>query len=628
MKSGQILIVPAVEKGRGGGHLSRCINLVKDLRSAGREAFLYVNKNTQINRIESLLNSMNFNKNWLFYYEKSLETYDLIILDRFQTSKDEIIFWKNLAPVIGIDEGGSYRDSFDFLIDILAPLNFIKPSANITSPALQMNTVPLQSQPQDQNKSESLPLKKILITFGQEDPAGLGIKTARVLSSFNNKNNIDITLLIGALSQHDKQINIDDINILEAIPNLASRLHEYDLVITHYGITAYEALFSGTPVLLDHPTTYHKKIAKAAGFYSFTKNNFFRILNKTRKNNKKNYSFFMRLRAPSFSEESHQSLAELANTFEPAVNIRCPVCGNEKIYNSISRFKDRTYRKCKNCGIIYMNRINPPPIEYAQDYFFDLYVKQYGKTYLEDFESIKKSGKKRIKTIRYLNNKHRISLKNAQRRVDDHKINDSSDNLSLLDIGCAYGPFLAAAKEEGCFCLGIDPAEDAVRYVNETLGINAIHSFFPVPYSGLLPPCSSPLIHNSFNVITLWYVIEHFKDCFSVFNEIKKYLVKGGILAFSTPSFSGVSGRTSIKKFLYASPADHYTVWSPSMCRKALSLAGFKVRKIVIAGHHPERFPVLGKLAKNKKGFVYKALFAISKIFSLGDTFEVYAQKK
>ncbi|MCL2277616.1 MAG: methyltransferase domain-containing protein [Treponema sp.] len=613
MRNGQILIVPAAETGRGGGHLSRCITLVKDLRSFNREAVLYIKPDA---RTENLLTSMNFNNNWLFAFEKSFETYDFIILDRYKTSRDEIIFWKNLAPVIGIDEGGAYRDSFDFLIDILIPLNFIKPSANITSFALSTGktnsviTRNISSPPWPDQNQNYLTFKnkiKILISFGHEDPACLGVKTARILSSLKSEYNFDITLLTGALSRRKNQIKINNVTSLEAIPNLASRLHEYDLVITHYGITAYEALFFGTPVLLDHPTTYHRKIAKAAGFQSFSLKNLTAVLKKTSNNNKTT----VLLPSLSCPEEKNQCIAELVNSFFLMVNKKCPVCGDDKTHNSVSRFNDRSYRRCKKCGIIYMDRINAPPIEYDNDYFFDSYIKQYGKTYLEDFENIKKSGIKRMKTIKNLHNNYK----------------DKKDNPSLLDIGCAYGPFLAAAKEEGYSPFGIDPAKEAARYVNETLGIPAIHSFFPVSDSAFNDACSSFNFLDSFNAITLWFVIEHFTDCLRVLNEIKKYLKPNGILAFSTPSFSGVSGRSDIKKFLSASPADHFTIWSPSMCKKALFFAGFKAEKIINAGHHPERFPFFGKFAKNKKGFIYNALHVISRLFALGDTFEVYARK-
>jgi hypothetical protein len=62
------------------------------------------------------------------------------------------------------------------------------------------------------------------------------------------------------------------------------------------------------------------------------------------------------------------------------------------------------------------------------------------------------------------------------------------------------------------------------------------------------------------------------------------------------------------------------------MCKKALALYGFKVKKTASIGHHPERFPLLGKLAKSKKSPLYKLLLAISKLFGLGDTFEVYSK--
>ena len=110
--------------------------------------------------------------------------------------------------------------------------------------------------------------------------------------------------------------------------------------------------------------------------------------------------------------------------------------------------------------------------------------------------------------------------------------------------------------------------------------------------------------------------------------EIRKLLQSGGVLAFSTPSCTGISGRSSLRRFLEHSPADHWTVWSPASCGKALEAAGFTVKKIIVSGHHPERFPLLGKYARSKKSPLYWPLLAISTIFGLGDTFEVYAVRQ
>jgi SAM-dependent methyltransferase len=132
---------------------------------------------------------------------------------------------------------------------------------------------------------------------------------------------------------------------------------------------------------------------------------------------------------------------------------------------------------------------------------------------------------------------------------------------------------------------------------------------------------------GEYAVVSLWYVIEHFGDCVPVFAEIHRLLKPGGVLAFATPSFSGISGRASLRRFLERSPADHWTIWSPALCKKALATAGFTVKKIVNCGHHPERFPLLGKYARTKKSPLYWVFLAFSKLFSLGDTFEAYAMK-
>ncbi|MDR0322033.1 MAG: methyltransferase domain-containing protein [Treponema sp.] len=601
---GSVLIVPCCEPGKGSGHLTRAIHLTKDLRETGKEAYLFISGEdlTRVVREEnittefhgekgrnliSFLENFQFDKSFLIS-EKDIhgKKWELIILDRFQTPREEILRWKEIAPVIGIDEGGPFRDSFDFLIDILVPEKFGHPFANIISPALLK--FPSKQFTKKQNEPN---FSKILITFGQEDSAGLGNKTALILSKLKSEQVFDITLLRGALSKNREQLP-ENIRIIENIPELAKHLCEYDLIITHYGITAYEALYAGTPVLLASPTAYHKKLAKTAGFWSVknikkcVKRSFFQKLEKYREELAKRYGL----------DKEGGSLANLINSFSPQINRNCPLCGEDANKKSVVRFSDRTYRRCPKCGVIYMDRINTARIEYEKEYFFESYKRQYGKTYIEDFPNLTAMAKRRLEKIKSL-------LPNEKERT-------------LLDIGCAYGAFLSAAQQEGFSPTGIDPSGDAVNYVQKTFGINAIQGFFPTPYSPLPTP---------YSVITLWYVIEHFPYCSAVLDEIKKILCPGGILAFSTPSFSGVSGRSSLRDFLEKSPEDHFTVWSPKTCKKALALAGFKVKKTVISGCHPERFPLFGKFAKSKKSPMYWLLAAISKLFGLGDTFEVYA---
>ncbi|WP_461256930.1 hypothetical protein [Treponema sp. R80B11-R83G3] len=472
MNQAPILIVPCCEEGRGGGHINRCISLVNDLRFAGREAFFYLQKKTE--KIANLLQLKNFNASWIIGNEQINRPFGLVILDRFQTPRDELLRWKKLAPVIGIDEGGHCRDYFDFLIDILIPENFEKPSANITS--WRLLDLPKRTKSDNDAKNTKL---KILISFGQEDAAGLGFSTIKKLAKCNLKE-AEITLLRGGLNNSKSPIP-DYVKVLDSIPNLADHLCEYDLIITHYGITAYEASYAGTAVLLDHPTPYHKKIAKAAGFSSI--------------NQIKNFTTNINL--PRISKPKEQTLANLINSFSPQVNRSCPVCGADTPSRSLARFPERTYRRCSKCGVIYMDRAYPPPIEYEREYFFESYKKQYGKTYLEDFPNLVAMAKRRLRHISQI--LHTKSTKEHQTFGSrTQREEEGGEEPLLLDIGCAYGAFLVAAKEENFSPVGIDPAGDAVRYVQETLNIPAVQGFFPncqfpTPRSHYSKACCRPL---------------------------------------------------------------------------------------------------------------------------------------
>jgi SAM-dependent methyltransferase len=249
--------------------------------------------------------------------------------------------------------------------------------------------------------------------------------------------------------------------------------------------------------------------------------------------------------------------------------------------------------------MVYMERLDPPPVEYGRDYFFGFYQKQYGKTYLEDFPGLRAAGRERLKRIQAL-----LPGESA------------AGAPKLLDIGCAYGPFLVAAKEAGFSPLGIDPAEDAVRYIRETLKLEARQGFFP--------ETEIPVPKEGFDAVCLWYVIEHFREPRRALAEARRLLRPGGVLAFSTPSRSGVSGRKNQGAFLENSPADHWTLWSPRICRRVLKQAGFRLRRIHGTGHHPERFPLPGPLTR-RGGVLYGPLLLLSRIFRLGDTFEAYA---
>lgn len=656
-----ILAVPAWEKGRGGGHLNRSITVVRSIRSAGGGAWLYLPPAALRDDDGGVsgLPARNFTDLLVGEEELTLRPWSLIVLDRFRCPPEELRRWIALGPVLGIDEGLS-RSGCDFLIDLLPGLSYKRgifpgeEAPNLLAPSLLplprrrrpsfFTAVPSGTISAGSAVPPSAP--RVLISFGAEDPADLSVEAALALAG-----RFSLTVVLGERRRN----NGEDRKTLEkmgcrvilspAFPNgepLKETLADYDAALTHFGLTAFEALRARTPALLLNPGPYHEKLSRRAGLVSAGQGrrglaNLLPLLLDSRKLAEQSERAARRWGLEgedrdrtNGSPKASQDLAALLMESSPRVHRFCPLCGGAadpaRPHRVLGRFPGRTYRRC-SCGALYMDRLSPPPVEYNRDYFFSAYQKQYGKTYLEDFPQLKKTGARRLECIRAL-----LARENAGKNAPARR----PPKPRLLDIGCAYGPFLAAAREGGFDPQGQDPVLEAVTYVRETLGLKARRGFFPrdLPGDLSLSPPGRGGKGPQFDAVTLWYVIEHFEEPGEALKALNGLLKTGGVLAFSTPSFAGVSRRKSPQAFLEKSPGDHWTIWDPPGCAGILARYGFTVKKLVFTGHHPERFPLAGPLLKPgpdsaspRRGAAYRLLTILSGLFRLGDTFEVYALK-
>jgi 2-polyprenyl-3-methyl-5-hydroxy-6-metoxy-1,4-benzoquinol methylase len=388
---------------------------------------------------------------------------------------------------------------------------------------------------------------------------------------------------------------------------LADYIAASELVCTSFGMTALEAAAAGAGVLLLNPTRYHRALSRKLGFPDVG-------VRRPRKRRLRRYlrsPEWLRRQAAGAIPRRQRDLGEFLSSLDLRETGACPVCrttGNR----ALARFSDRSFFRCRECGMLYRVNLSPEKISYDADYFFAEYRNQYGKTYLEDFAHIKSMGERRLDLI--------DSLGESLRRRPE------GDARTLLDVGCAYGPFLQAAQERGYRAYGIDVADSAVEYVGNTLGIPArvarLERFDPEQAFG----------RPRFDVVSLWYVIEHIEELKHALEVLNRLLVPGGVLAFSTPNGRGISGRRNKTRFLEQSPADHVTVWDPPQAKRILARFGFVAERVRVTGHHPERFPgVPASALRGAAGPLARGLAAgagaISRLFGLGDTFEIYARK-
>ena len=594
----KIFVWPSYGKGRGSGHLKRSLNLVSRL---GKEACLLLEKSAsgRGKTGRELLRQFGFSEKKISFKEEfdPLEKWDLIILDRKSTALDELKRFSRDTVVLGIDEGGEARVYLPYLIDTLPGINFRTPP--------NLSSLSLLELPEKRKKSLRFPFRKVLISFGGEDPASLSLTLTEELFRLDFSPP-DITLVEGPF--FSRIIWPRGISILKNPADLKNLLAEYDLVFTSFGLTCFEALAAGVPVILFNPTRYHRRLSRNSGIPEIGVGRVKRIRLIRYLNNLPTFEKLIESFASILGRKENDvkaMITSIKSDLEPS----CPLC--RKWFNPvIARYADRTYFRCRRCGLIYLMPFGRKHKYYGEDYFFAEYKKQYGKTYLEDFANIKEAGKVRLKEIKSILSRSAGREEGLEKRP------------LLLDIGCAYGAFLVAAREEGFEAAGLDISGPAVGYVRDCLQVPCFEGDFEDVSPGIPAPAAGSALHGRsgtsasmpparFDILTMWFVIEHFKRPDHVLSRVNRLLKIGGIFAFSTPNGKGISALKNMRRFLEQSPFDHYTLMSPSGVRAILKRFGFRLRRLKITGHHAERFPLPGG----------------RRLLGMGDTFEAYAEK-
>ena len=136
----------------------------------------------------------------------------------------------------------------------------------------------------------------------------------------------------------------------------------------------------------------------------------------------------------------------------------------------------------------------------------------------------------------------------------------------LLDIGCAGGAFLVAARDEGFQVKGIEPSRWLSGYARQQYALDV--------RQGILEPGVFP--EGSFDVVSLWDVIEHVPEPHAVLTTVHGLLKPDGYLWVNFPDAGSVAAKVLSWRWpFWLSVHLHY--YLRDSMRRQLEKAGFEV---------------------------------------------------
>jgi 2-polyprenyl-3-methyl-5-hydroxy-6-metoxy-1,4-benzoquinol methylase len=228
-------------------------------------------------------------------------------------------------------------------------------------------------------------------------------------------------------------------------------------------------------------------------------------------------------------------------------------------------FEKNSYRieKCSLCDLVQVTNIP------SSDQVEESYDEGFYEEYYKDLESNKR--------------KQRYVYLNFENKLDqiEKRIRRSG---KLLDVGCSFGFFLDRARQRGWNVAGIEVSEYAATYARTRLGLSVIDK----------PIMEAQFAERSFDVITMWYVIEHLPNPREVLQHLGTLLSDDGILVVSTSNVESYLARIQGKRWRIWIPPVHVVYFCPRTIRNLVEKCGLELIDYDTALPYEKYFRKLG----------------------------------
>lgn len=262
----------------------------------------------------------------------------------------------------------------------------------------------------------------------------------------------------------------------------------------------------------------------------------------------------------------------------------CPLCGQKSISQKflcedyLVSHKLFSVYCCDTCRFIFTQ--NPPPPEEIADYYDS-----------SEYVSHSDTKKGLINAVYHFVRKTMIRRKAKL-------VKKFCSGGTLLDIGCGTGYFAGTMKQKGWEVIGIEPSKTAAEMAKQKFGLTVNP-----------PEALFDFAEKSFDVITLWHVLEHLPNLNETMTQFHKLLKDDGVLVVAVPNADSYDARQYQQHWAAYDVPRHLWHFSPNTILQLAEKCKFHIAQIKPMPFDAFYISMLSEKNKKKKLATIRGLF-------------------